>query len=133
MACFCFIFFQHRSMHQDRGRHAGETRYISTLRELTRVPLQLRKTATPSVLLPSRLEEARVKGRWKRVPEKPERQGSPERIRSIEDSDLRGQIPDWGPAVTACGRVPAESHPKPESPSPGLYQAMKGRQGKEEG
>ena len=57
------------------------------------IPLQLRKTATPSVLLPSRLEEARVKGRWKRVPEKPERQGSPERIRSIEDSDLREQIP----------------------------------------
>ena len=127
MACFCFIFFQHPRMHRDRGRHAGETRYISTLRELTRVPLQLRKTATPSVLLPSRLKEARLKGRWKRVPEKPERQDGPERIRSIEDSDLHGQIPDCGPA---CGRVPAESRPKPESPSPGLYLAMKGRQGK---
>lgn len=117
MACFCFIFFQHRSMHRDRGRHAGETRYISTLRELTRVPLQLRKTATPSVLLPSRLEEARVKGRWKRVPEKPERQGSPERIRSIEDSDLREQIPDWGPAVLPAGGSPLNHTPNQSLPA----------------
>ena len=59
---------------------------------------------------------------------------APERIRSIKDLDLlqHGQTPDCGPA---CGRVPAESCPKPESPSPGLCLAMKGdkEDGKVEG
>lgn len=61
----CFFFSQHPRMHPDRGRHVGETRHISTLWELTRVPLHLRKAATPSDLLPSRLEglESKAIGR----------------------------------------------------------------------
>nr|CAI9707758.1 unnamed protein product [Rangifer tarandus platyrhynchus] len=56
---------RHPRMHPDRGRHVGKMRHISTLWELTCVSLHLRKAATPSVLLPSRLEglESKAVGR----------------------------------------------------------------------
>lgn len=98
----CFFFFSPASadtpgQRATRGQNAP---HFKPMGADPRSPAT-QKDCHPSVPLPSLLEGARVKGRWKRVPEKAQRQGSPERIRSIEDSDLRGQILDCRPA---CGR-----------------------------
>lgn len=66
LVCFFFFFSpQHPRIHQDRGQHAGKTRHISSLWELTRVPLQLRKTATPQFRCPACLKglESKAVGR----------------------------------------------------------------------